>query len=223
MKNLLKVLLPSILGVAAYLIVNKYFPEKIEAFDEDPLLNLRGGADKTKLLSKIFKYIVKDRAIKIGLFVLFGSASIQYFQAEIEALLIEDVFSSVCVRDTDGKLKVVCDIIKEHELHLHTESMRQLIISNNLSEEHKISLLKIKLDVIINGEYGGKARFLVMIIIAATLTFTISGVGGLALMLEALYRLFQEGKISKGLYKHIIKALARRWGGRAVPVEHLLE
>nr|YP_010516880.1 hypothetical protein ON958_pgp038 [Haslea pseudostrearia]UXN44662.1 hypothetical protein [Haslea pseudostrearia] len=223
MKNISKLLLPSILGVSAYLIVKKYFPEKIKNFDEDPLLSLRGGVDETKILSKIFKQIMTDRAVKIGLLTIFGTAVVQYFQAEIEAILIDDVFNHICVRDTEGNLKIVCNIVKEHELHLHTKSMRELIVSNNLSDEQKISLLKIKLDFMVNDECGGKARFLVMVIIAATLTFTISGIGGLTLMLEALYRLFQEGKISKAIYNQIIKALAKRWGGDVVPVEHLLE
>ncbi len=51
-----------------------------------------------------------------------------------------------------------------------------------------------------------------MDVVAAGLTFTVSGVGGLALILEALYRLFQEGKISKALYEQTVKALARKWG-----------
>lgn len=223
MKNISKLLLPSILGVSAYLIVNKFFPEKIKNFDKDPLLSLRGGRDVTKILPKILEKILTDRAIKIGLLTLFGAAAVQHFQAEIEALLIDDVFKHICVRDAEGNLNIVCNIIQEHELHLHTKTMREIIVSKNLGDEHKISLLKIKLDFIINGECGGKARFLVMAIIAAILTFTISGVGGLALILEALYRLFQEGKISKAIYTQVIKALAKRWGGDGVPVEHFLE
>ncbi len=66
--------------------------------------------------------------------MLFGITTFQYFHDEIQALLIRDV----CVRDTKGNSKIVCDIIKEHQLHLHTESLRQIIISNNLSDEHKI-------------------------------------------------------------------------------------
>ena len=69
----------------------------------------------------------------------------------------------------------------------------------------------------------GKTRFLVVAILGVVLAFTISGVGGLALILEALYRLFQEGKIGKALYKQILKALARRWGVKNVPIEHLLD
>ena len=65
------------------------------------------------------------------------------------------------------------------------------MLCNSLSDEHKISLLKIKLDFILNVECTGKFRFLIMAIIAAILTFTTSGVGGLALILEALYRFFQ--------------------------------
>lgn len=85
-----------------------------------------------------------------------------------------------------------------------------------MTQEQKISLLKIKLDFIINGECGAKTRFLVIAIIGTLFTFTVSGVGGLALILEALYRLFQEGIIGKALYKQILKALVRR----KIPIEH---
>jgi hypothetical protein len=107
-------------------------------------------------------------------------------------------------------------------LDLHTKSMRSLIISNNLGREEKIALLKIKLDFIINGECAGKKRFLIMAILGAVISVAISGVGGLALILEALYRLFQEGKISKALYKRIVQVLAKR-SGVSVPIEHLLD
>ena len=50
-----------------------------------------------------------------------------------------------------------------------------------------------------------------MTLLGIILTFTISGVGGLVLVLEALYRLFQEGKISKAVYTQVVKALSKRW------------
>lgn len=138
-------------------------------------------------------------------------------------MLIDDVFNHICIWDVDGELKIVCDIVQEHELNLHAKSIKSLIVSNDLTQEQKISLLKIKLDFIINRECMGKTQFLVVAILGALLAFTISGVGGLALILEALYRLFEEGKIGKALYKQILKALARRWGGKNVPIEHLLD
>ena len=70
----------------------------------------------------------------------------------------------------------------------------------NLTLNDKLNLLKIKLDFIINGECAGKKRFIVVTLLGLIITFSVSGVGGLALILEALYRLFQEGKISKAVY-----------------------
>lgn len=154
-----KLLLPSIVGVSFYLIVHKYFPEKVKSFEEDHLTGLRGGG-----FPKIFEKIFTDRALKIGLLALFGTSAIQYFQDEIEALLIDDVFTHVCVRDAEGNLKIVCDVVNELDLRLHTKAIREILVSKTLSNEHKISLLKIKLDFIINGECEGKFRFLVMYI-----------------------------------------------------------
>lgn len=220
--NISKILLPSIVGVSVYIIVNRLFPEKVKGFEKDPLKDLRGGS-KRNLVKEIVKKILKDKALKIAILSVFATAGIQHFQSELETLLIDDVFKNICIRDVDGELKVVCDIIQEHDLNLHTKSMKSLIVSNELTQEQKISLLKIKLDFIINGECGGKTRFLVMAILGAVLALTISGVGGLGLILEALYRLFQEGRIGKALYKQILKALARKWGAKNVPIEHLLD
>lgn len=215
--------MPSILEVGAYLIVNKLFPEKVESFDYNPLISLRGGGKLTKMLPKILEKILTDKAIKIGLLTLFDTATFNYFHAEIEALLIDNVFKHICIRHAEGNLKIVCNIIQEHELNLHTKAMKEIIVSSKLSDEHKIFLLKIKLDFIINSGCGVKARFLLMVILAALLAFTISGVGDLALILEALYHLFQEGKISKAIYKQVIKALAKRCIRSTVFIEHLLE
>ena len=92
---------------------------------------------------------MKDKALKIALLSIFTTAGIQYFQSEIEALLVDDVFKQLCVQKVDGELKIVCDIIQDHELNLHTKSMKSLIVSSNLGREEKICLLKIKLDFII--------------------------------------------------------------------------
>jgi hypothetical protein len=176
----------------------------------------------------------------MALISIFATAGIQYFESEIEALLIDDVFKHLCGQKLDdGKLKIICGIVDEHDLNSHAQAIRSLIISNDLSSEQKITLLKIKLDFIINGECLGKKRFLAMAILGLLLTFTFSGVGGLGLVLEALYRLFQEGKISKKVYKEAVETIGikgRKWTIRKVlpirliprvllddPLEHWLE
>lgn len=222
MVSISKILLPTIVGISVYILINKIFPEEeVQVFERDLQKDIRDGG-RLELYKEFAKKLLKDKALKIAIVSIFTTAGIQYFQSEIEALLVDEVFQHVCVQNVDGKLKVVCDIVKEHDLTLHTKSMKALIVSNNLGREEKISLLKIKLDFIINGECGGKRRFLIMAILAAVISFTISGVGGLALILEALYRLFQEGKISRALYEQLVKAVARKWGGK-VPVEHFLD
>lgn len=221
-----KILVPSIVAISVYLIISKFFPEKveIESFKKNPdsLQDIRGGA-RMLLAKQIAKKILNDKALKLAILSLFATAGIQHFQSEIEKLLIDDVFNHICIQNVDGNLKVVCDIIQENNLSVHTKDIKSLLIGTVLTQEQKINLLKVKLDFIINGECGGKTRFLVMAILGAVLTFTISGIGGLTLILEALYRLFQEGKMSKALYKQIVKALARKWGGNAIPLDYLLD
>lgn len=219
--NISKILLPSLVGITVYIIINRLFPEKVETFEKDPLKSLRGGT-KLNLIRSIIQKLLKDKALKVALLSVFATAGIQHFQSEIEALLTDEVFKHLCIQQVDGKLKVVCDIINEHDLNTHVKSIKSLIISNEMTRENKINLLKIKLDFIINGECIGKTRFLIMAIIGTIFTFTISGVAGLTIVLEALYRLFQEGKLKKALYKQILEALAKTWGGKNVPIEDFL-
>ena len=213
-----KFLLPSLIGVSVYIIVDKIFPEGGKRVQNNPSssIKIRGGS-KSEIVRRIVQKILKDRALKIALLSIFATAGYTHFQSEIEMLLTDNAFKYICVRDADGKLRIVCDIIKDHELDSHSQTLGKLIASNNLGKEEKISLLKIKLDYIINGDCFGKKRFFLVSIIAALITVSISGVGGLALFLEALYRLFQEGKISRALYNQIVKALARRWGWSKIP------
>lgn len=213
------IFLPTIVGLAVYILVNKFFPEKVSGINSQK--DLRGGdSSKNNLIQKLIKDILNDKALKLALLSVFTTAGIQFFNQEIETLLKDKVFEQLCVKEVDGKLKIVCDIVKEHELNLHSKSIKQLIIANNLSREEKVNLLKIKLDFIINGECAGKTRFLIISIIAALITVCVSGVGGLVLFLEALYRLFQEGKISRALYEQIFKIVTKRV--TKVPVEPIL-
>lgn len=209
---------PTIVGVSVYIIVNRLFPEKVEPFEKDPLKDLRGGS-KAKLFKELLKHLSNDKALKIALVSTFATAGVRHFNSEIQEFLAAEVFRQICVQDADGKLKVVCDIIQKHDLNSYTKSMRSVILANNLTQEQKISLLKIKLDFIINGECCGKTRFLVVAILGVLIACTISGVGGLALILEALYRLFQEGRLGKALFKQLMKALARKYGAE-IPNEY---
>lgn len=195
------------------------FPEKLAntQFKND---YRRGSLSGNGIFKKLFQKIMNDKAIKLALVSIFLTAGAQYFYQETEQLLTDNAFEQICVKDTEGNLRIVCNIIQEHELNLHTKALKELIVDNNLSNSDKINLLKIKLDFIINGECGGKKRFLVVCIIAALMAVSISGIGGLSLFLEALYRLFQEGKISRALYEQILEIVGKRW--KKVPIDNFL-
>ena len=210
-----KFLLPSVVGISVYIIINQFFTEKIQ---DDPSKNLTSDGE-----SNLVKKIFKNKALKIAILSAFATAGIQNFQSEIQVLMVDDVFNHICIPDVDVNTEfyIARDIVQKHQLNLYSKSIKSLIISDDLTQEEKISLLKIKFDFIINGECIGKTRFLVVAILGALLAFTISGLRGLFLILEALYRLFKEGKIAKGLYKQILKVLVMRLGRKNVPIEHL--
>jgi hypothetical protein len=158
MAKLSRIFLPTIVGISVYILVSKLFPEKVS--DRNSGKDLRGGdIIRNHLIKKIVKKIMRDRAIKIALISVFARAGFQYFNHEIEPLLIDDVFNQICVKEVDGQLKIVCDIIKKHLLNLHSKSIKELLVTSNLSKDDKINLLKIKLDFIINGQGAGKKGF----------------------------------------------------------------
>jgi hypothetical protein len=220
MKRLSDLFLPTIVGITVYLLVSKLFPEKISDLSSEIEKDVKGGdIVRNPFIQNIIKKCMHDRALKAAVFSLFFTAGFKYFKDEVKTLLSDEIFKEICVKEVDGRLKIVCDIITEHELNLHSKSMKAVIVTNDLSHEEKIDLLKIKLDFILNGECGGKKRFIILSILALFMTFCVSGVSGLAIFLEALYRLFQEGKISRALYEDIIKTVTKR--AIKIPVDHL--
>ena len=90
-----------------------------------------------------------------------------------------------------------------------SDSLKTLTVNNNLSNEQKITLLKIKLDYIINGQFAGNKRFIIIIFLGTVLILATSSVGGLALILEALYRLFKDGRLEEKLYVKLLAILKK--------------
>lgn len=218
--NYTRAILPSLVGIIVYMIISKLFPQE---FEKDPInvtekdpLRVTGGSQELfrELVKRYAKRILTDHALKAAIISIFFTSGTIYFQSEIESLLSDAIYKDLCKDGTakivDGKLKFVCNLVEELELKDHSNVIQNILIREGLSNEQKVSLLKIKLDFIINGNSPGKKRFIVMVIIGLILAVTMSGVGGLALILEALYRLFQEGKISEALYKAILAALANK-------------
>lgn len=77
-----KFLLPTIVDVSVYFIVNKFFPEKQKISEQDLLKNVRGYKGETDLVNlhqASFKNILKNRALKIALIKYFYYSWISVF------------------------------------------------------------------------------------------------------------------------------------------------
>jgi hypothetical protein len=207
--------MPTILTMIVYMTVTKVFSEKLLDRNSEKK-DLRVGDNVkytlTMKIGRIVKKSLQERALKASLITLFATTSVLYFDKEIETLLVNELFNELCVnKKPDGKLKILCDIAKEYALNSHSKFMKEVIITSKLSDQHKVDLLKIKLDFLINVEYVGKKRFMIVSIIVIIITVSASVTGGFALILDALYRLFKEGKISRAVYEQILEVVAKRW------------
>ena len=76
---------------------------------------------------------MKDKTLKLAIISIFATIGIQHFQFDIEAVLIDNVFNLIYVQDRDGNLKVVCDIVQDHDLDLHAKSVKSLIGHRSLN------------------------------------------------------------------------------------------
>jgi hypothetical protein len=223
----IRFLLQTIVSVSVYLFLEKFFPEKKGFSQKTADDGIRGGdSNLLTKAQKIAKAILKNRNMKVALITLFLTAGANAFVEEIQSLLVNQGIIELCAKNKelgDPQLKVICRIIEDNDLLDQSKAMRKLIAANDISNEHKIALLKIKFDSLINGEYVGKKRFILTILLGLILTFTISGIGGLSLLLEALRRLWEEGKISEILYRKLVKIALKTAGipdsGNIIPDE----
>lgn len=238
MAKLSRVVALTLIVIIVYISVEKLFPEKKDRSDMKKDLayiekNLRGGDFvKNSLIykiihNKIVQNIITQRALKIGIIVAYSMA-IQYeFHDEIRNLLLDEAFKSICVKKVDGQLKLVCNVINENQLHLTPIRSLQEGMVAGLGYDAQLNLLKIKLDFLINGEYGGdyggRKKFLIISLIALIWSFLVSGTVGLAMFLDAFFQLFQEGRISRALYEEIAEIIKKTWWRyHKVPIEHFL-
>lgn len=79
------------------------------------------------------------------------------------------------------------------------------MIKENLTNDQKITLLKIKLDAVINSEYPNKKVALLAILTAVMASLILVGPYGIMIFLAAIYQLWKEGEISTAVYKQMKK------------------
>lgn len=198
--SLVRILVPTAVGATVYITV-KIFDSKTPS--------QKGFVSKTKTtgIKKIVKKITQDRALKFALISILATVGVQYFYQQIGTILLQEALNKESGKT--GPLQVFVDLVEEHNIALHSKSIKSLISTPNHSRDEKVELLKIKLDFIINNELSTSTGFLIISIIVLLITTCTSGVMGVTIFLEALYKLLQEGRISQALYDKIVEAVTK--------------
>lgn len=197
-----RILFPTIVGATVYFAVDKFGSKK--PFD----ITSQNGSKKN-VIKRLFKRAYQNKALKLALISVVATVGVQYFYQQIAAILLNEVFKKQSAEA--GPLQIFVEIVEEHNIALHSRSIKQLINTQKHSKEEKVELLKIKLDFIINNELDAHTGFLIISIIILLITTCSAGPMGLAIFLEALYRLLQEGRISQALYNRIVEEATKNF------------
>jgi hypothetical protein len=134
--KLVKLLLPSVVALITYYLVDKFFPKKRNFTRNSERNDVRDNSDT--IFADLIKRSLNDRALKISLVAVFASAGVLYFKDEMIELLISAEFRSAYYKD--GKLidDSICKIISDYDLNFYTEAINKLILDNNLNLDSKV-------------------------------------------------------------------------------------
>lgn len=200
-----------LIGVITYWITKKLFPEKkmVEPIFLDPPNVLvpdtsppipRGGDFK-----EIAKRLIQNRAFKFAMVAATTYFGYDMFQEEILALLSSKDLIKECSKAKPSIKIEICEIVDKLDLVGLKDNVRELVIKENLTTDQKITLLKIKLDAVINSEYPNKRVALIAILTAIMASLILVGPYGIMVFLAAIYQLWKEGRITTAVYKQMKK------------------
>lgn len=198
-----------LVGVVAYQICKKIFPEKklVEPiFLDSPVSDSiepipRGG----NFLTRTAKRLIEDRAFKFAIAAATTYFGYDMFQEEILALLSSENLIEECLKKNGNVKTEICEIVEELDLVGLKQNVRELLVKENLTRDQKITLLKIKLDAVFNGEYPNKKLASLAILTAIMASIMLVGPYGIMIFLSAIYQLWKEGKISTAVYNQMKK------------------
>jgi hypothetical protein len=197
------------IGIITYWIIKKLFPEKkmVEPIFLDPpdvpVSDTVQPIPKGGNFQKIAKRLIQDRAFKFAMLAATTYFGYDMFQEEILALLSSKDLIKECSKAKSIVKLEICEIVEKLDLVGLQENIKELVIKENLTTDQKTTLLKIKLDAVINSEYPNKKVALIAILTAIMASLILVGPYGLMIFLGAIYQLWKEGKISTAVYKQM--------------------
>jgi hypothetical protein len=208
-KGILKLILPSAVGLTVYYITGKvvgkdnakeYEIEVTRDFGE----TFRGGDIITpKNFWKSFgNYIKKNPQLKLMLITGLFTAIATNFNEEAISLLSNKALKTLH-RDyrLKGSMKLISKMVRKYELHGYSEALSELIMSNKFTASDKIELLKIKLKFILTGSFPGKTQALVSIATAFIIVpfCSAKNLFPIFFFIYGLFELTDEGTLQRAL------------------------
>ena len=106
---------------------------------------------------------------------------------------------------TEDEFMRFINFISSDQITKDRREIGETIIDNDLDRDIKIVILKYKLNSIINIQGRKENSVFLALAIQTILSGTVPGYYGLRLLLAALEKLFDEGKLSKELFQHLMK------------------
>lgn len=203
----LRLLKSSLVYLITYYFCQKFFPGKKMVESDDPKLipdkmepafNVPKGVYRFQNLKKRFQ---EDRALRIALFAATAFFGYDTFQAKILSLICSD---KLVKEPANRTVKInMFQMAEELDLLNLKENVRKMLIKEDLTQDQKVTLLKIKLDSVLNSEYPNQNIALIAILTAIMAAISVVGPYGITTFLAAIHQLWQEGKISTAVYKQM--------------------
>ena len=127
MPKLLSLLFPTLVGVITYFIVHKLFSKS----KEDLLKDFRGreGVIVEVVKETLVQRLLKGGLLKVALISVFIIYIVTNFKNEIYTLLTDNFFKVLSKKKNQGQLKIVCDMVKEYKLDLHSQDMSEILVA----------------------------------------------------------------------------------------------
>jgi hypothetical protein len=180
-----------------------FFPEKKEgaSHNGDPAIRGKGGDEVVKL--PLLKRITRNKSLKVGMVVIFIASMVGTYNKELVKVLSESDVIELAKSGNGRCARVISKFIEENKISQTPESIRNLAVADRLGFDEKAELLKIKIEYILKNNFPGKRKYIILLLFGVVITCAVTSAGGLALILDALRKLFEKGKISEALYEEL--------------------
>lgn len=212
-KGILKLILPSAVGLTVYYITGKVVgKDNAKEYETEVTIDVtrdfgetfRGGDIITpKNFWKSFgNYIKKNPQLKLMLITGLFTAIATNLNEEAVSLLSNKALKTLHRNyRLKGSMKLISKMVRKYELQGYSEALSELIMSNKFTGSDKIELLKIKLKFILTGSFPGKTQALVSLVTAFILVpfCSAKNLFPIFFFMYGLFELTDEGTLQRAL------------------------